>query len=270
MPAASRRAPRLAGALAALALAGCAPRIVQVPELVPATRMARYDAALRQREAKGTAVDARVLLWAEVPAGERLPGAEGRLLLAGPDAFRLRVASLIGTAIDLGARGESLAAYVPSRRRGMTIDAPRDSLGVDRPGSLVFRAVTGAWRPPERAWEEATWRDSLLDLRWPEGDDTLALAVGSHGLPVRASLARADGATISVDYGGWDRTQGLAWPQRFTVSDDARRFRLACRVTRLRFLARADSLRIAVPIPRGTVRLTPSELRRMLERMGAM
>jgi len=176
----------------------------------------------------------------------------------------------IGTAIDLGARGESVAAYVPSRRQGVTLDAPRDSLGVAHPGSLVFRAATAAWRPPERAWEEATWRDSLLDVRWREGDDTLAVAVGSHGLPVHASLARTGGATIRVDYAGWDRSQGLAWPLRFVVSDDAGGFRLSCRVTRLRFLARADSLRMAVPMPRGTEQLTILELRRMLERMGVM
>ena len=49
----------------------------------------------------------------------RCPAPQARLLLAAPDAFRLRVDSLFGTALDLAARGDSLTAYVPPRRAGM-------------------------------------------------------------------------------------------------------------------------------------------------------
>ena len=273
-----RRAPTRSrhreGALAlatlALAGAGCASHLPRPAELDLATREVRYQAGLREREARGSAVDLQLLLWAEAPVGSRFPGAEARLLVAAPDAFRLRVASLVGTALDLGGRAESLSAYIPSRRRGLSLDAIRDSLGVERPAALVVRAASATWHPPERAWEEASWRDSLLELKWMEGDDSLTLAVGGHGLPVRASLTRPLATTVRVDYRGWDRGQGLAWPSRFEVTDLGGGFRLACKVTRVRFLTRPDSLRLAVRMPAGTVQLTLAELRRALERMGAL
>ncbi len=251
-------------------LAGCAPLRVPVAGIEPTMRAERYGVALARREAKGVAVDAQLLLWAEAPAGSRLPGAEGRLLLASPDAFRLRVASLFGTALDLGARGDSLSAYVPSRRRALMLDAIRDSLGLRQPGRLVFRALTATWRPPDEAWRQPAWEDSLMRLEWLEDGDTLAIAVGSAGLPAWASFARPDGAGLRVDYQGWDLSSGVAWPARFTIEDREGAFRLAGKVSRVRFPARADSLRLAVAIPSGAVRLTLAELRRVLERLGTL
>ena len=259
----------LAGA-AMIALAGCSPMRVPIAPIEPIRRVERYGAALERREARGRAVDAQVLLWAESPVGTRLPGAEGRLLLAAPDAFRLRVASLFGTALDLGARGESLSAYVPSRRRGMVLDAIRDSLGIERPGALAFRALSATWRPPDDAWRSATWDDSLMRVWWREDGDTIAVAVGSAGLPAWASLARPNGAGIRVEYRAWDLGSGVAWPARFVIEDRAGAFRLSCKVSRVRFPARADSLRVAVPIPAGVVPMTLAQLRRALERLGTL
>jgi hypothetical protein len=257
-------------ATAMIAVIGCAPLRVPIAPIEPVRRVERYGAALERREARGTAVDAQVLLWAESPVGTRLPGAEGRLLLAAPDAFRLRVASLFGTALDLGARGESLSAYVPSRRRGMVLDAIRDSLGVVRPGALAFRALSATWRPPDGAWRSAAWDDSLMRVWWLEDGDTLALAVGSAGLPAWASLARTNGAGIRVDYRAWDMGSGVAWPGTFVIEDRGGAFRLSCKVSRVRFPARADSLRLAVPIPAGVVPMTLAQLRRALERLGTL
>ena len=255
-------------ATAMIALPGCAPLRVPIAPIEPVRRVERYGAALERRAARGTAVDAQVLLWAESPAGTRLPGAEGRLLLAAPDAFRLRVASLFGTALDLGARGESLSAYVPSQRRGVVLDAIRDSLGVGRPGELAFRALAATWRPPVDAWRSAAWDDTLMRVSWVEDGDTLAVAVGSAGLPTWASLARPNGAGIRVEYRAWDLSSGVAWPARFVIEDRAGAFRLSCKVSRVRFPARADSLRLVVPIPADVVPLTLAQLRRVLERLG--
>jgi hypothetical protein len=259
----------LAG-LVMLVAVGCAPLRVPIAPIEPTRRAERYGAALERREAKGVAVDAQLLLWAEAPAGSRLPGAEGRLLLASPDVFRLRVASLFGTALDLGARGDSLSAYVPSRRRALTLDAIRDTLGLRQPGRLAFRALTATWRPPDAAWRQAAWDDSLMRVSWLEDGDTLVVAVGSAGLPAWASFARPDGAGVRVDYQGWDLSSGVAWPVRFTIEDRDGAFRLAGKVARVRFPARADSLRLAVAIPAGAVRLTLAELRRVIERLGTL
>jgi hypothetical protein len=256
--------------LLALAVAGCAPHLVRVTELAPALREERYRLALAEREARGAAVEAQLVLWAEVPAASRLPGAEGRLLLAAPDAFRLRVGSLFGTALDLGARGDSLSAYVPSRRKGLTLDARRDSLGILRPGGLAFRALSAAWRPPDSAWPAAAWRDTLLRIWWLEDADTLAVEVGSNGLPASATLTRPAGGGVQVTYRAWDRSAGPAWPALLDFEDRKGGFRLTCKVARVRFPARPDSLRLVVPIPAGAERLTLAGLRRALERLGGL
>jgi hypothetical protein len=269
--AARRRAlTRSVAALVLIAAAGCAPHRVVPGALEPTLRSARYRVALERREARGNAVDAQLLMWAEAPAGTRLPGVEGRLQLAGPDAFRLRVASLFGTAIDLGAHGESLSAFIPSQRRGVRLDASRDSLGIARPGGLAFRALTATWRPPDQAWRSPAWDDSLMRLWWLEGGDTLAIAVGSGGLPARATFRRPGGTDLLIEYLAWDLSSGVAWPARFTVVDRDGAFRLACRLSRVRFPVVSDSLRLTVPIPAGAVQLTVADLRRVLERLGTL
>jgi hypothetical protein len=257
-----RLRPALAGAL--LVAAGCAPHVVRLVELEPAVRETRYRSALAAREVRGAAVEADVVLWAEAPAGHRLAGADGRILIAGPDAFRLRVAALFGTALDLGARGDSLIAWVPSRRRALTLDATRDSVPVPRPGGFAFRTLAGAWRPPEDAWAHAAWRDTLLRVAWPEGDDSLAVAVGSDGLPAWASFTRADGSGVRVDYQAWDRSRGVAWPSRFAVEEHDGAFRIAWKAERIRFRSAGEPLRLAIAIPSSARPLSFAELRRMI------
>ncbi len=268
-----RERPRARAALVLallVAAPGCAPHRLTLGTPAPTQRAERYRVALERRAARATAVDAELLLWAEAPAGERLPGVEGRLLLAAPDAFRLRVGSLFGIALDLGARGDSISAYVPSRRSGVALDAVRDSLGLAGPGGLAFRALSATWRPPDAAWTSPAWEDSLLRVWWLEAGDTLAVTVGSAGLPARASVSRPGGPAIHVDYHGWDATGGVPWPARFTLADRDGAFRLACRVARVRFVAGADPQRLHVTIPSGAVRLSVAELREALGRLGTL
>ena len=250
--------------------AGCAPHIIPLAGPEPALRAERYRLALATREARATAVDAQVLLWAEAPVGEKLPGAEGRLLLAGPDAFRLRISSLFGTALDLGARGDSLTAYVPSRRRGLSVDAKRDSLGVAHPGGLALRTLAATWRPPDQAWQRAVARGTMLEVAWSEGDDSLSLAIGSEGLPAWAAITRPEGGGVRVDYQGWDGSGGVAWPARFVLADRGGAFKVKCKVSRARFPEHLDPPRLAVPIPSDAVPLTLAELRRALQRLGSL
>jgi hypothetical protein len=266
--------PRMRAASAVLALiafvTGCAPHMVQVPELSSAAREARYRQQFAARESLGAAVDAQVVLWARRPGHEKLPSAEGRLLLAGPDAFRLRIGSVIGTALDLAARGDSLTAYVPSRRQAVSLDAERDELGVTQPGDLGFRTLSGAWRIPGRAWSDATWSDTLLVTRWVEDSDSLAVAVGGAGLPVWTSITREGRGGVRVAYRSWDRTGGVAWPALLEISDQAGSITVACRMSLVRFQPAPDPARLRVPIPPSAERLTLAQLKRMLERLGVM
>jgi hypothetical protein len=266
---ARRRATRALATLTLALAAGCAPHVTQLPGPDAAQVPERYRVALAARTARAAAADLALVMWAEAPPGHKLPGAEGRLLLAAPDAFRLRVASLFGTALDLGVRGESLIATVPSRRQAVSLDAVRDTLGIANPGRLAFRTLAAAWQPPAAAWEGAVARGAMLELSWCEGGDTLALTIDRDGKPAHATYTRAEGSGVRVDYQGWDGSGGVSWPARFTIADLDGNFRVACKVSRVRFVASVDSLRLRVPIPPDFEPLTVAELRRTLERMGA-
>ena len=99
------------------------------------------------------------------------------------------MSSLFGTALDRAARADSVCLD-PARRSGLRLDAERDGLGLARPGGLAVRTLGALWRPPEAAWDSAVWSDSLLVVRWLEGGDTLAAAVGAAGLPAWVTLTR--------------------------------------------------------------------------------
>lgn len=270
-PAARRIASRPGFALLLVGfLGGCAPHRVAMPELTLETTAMRYEAALAMREARGAGADAEVVLWAELENAGRLPGAEGRLLLAAPDGFRLRVGSLFGTALDLAARGDSLCAYVPARRMGLRIDAARESLGLRAPGALAYRALSATWRPPAEAWQHALRRDSLLELSWIERGDTLRLVVGAVGLPQSASIRRDRAAEeVRALYRAWDRGNGMAWPTLIEIGDAPGTTRLICKVGRVVF-APPDPQRLAIAIPPDARRLTLAELRRSLRRLGEL
>jgi hypothetical protein len=264
-----RRARRAALAAAVgLAVAGCGPRPI-APSMLPVTTLlARFDAGLAARESRGAALDADVTVWVETAESGRLPGASGRLALAAPDAARLRIGSVFGVALDVGARGDTLAAYVPPRRMGLELDAAAESLTVRRPGALAYRAWSATWRPPQDAWAGAAWRDSLRVLRWAEDGDSLALGVGSSGLPAWAEWRAPGGAPIRLDYLGWVDVGGARWPAQLALEDAARRYRLHVRLQQARASRVADRARVAVRIPAGARRLSLEDLREALERLG--
>lgn len=258
---------RAAVAALGLALASCAPHLVHPPSLDRDDRRARYVSREAERIARATAVEAQAVLWVELDRGN-LPGAQARLVLASPDAFRVRVQSMFGTFIDLGGRGDSLTAYLPPRRVGMEVDATLDSLGVREPGALFFRALSGTWRPPAAAWQDAAWRDSLLALRWLEDADTLEMAVGSGGLPAWVSLSRPDGFVGRAVYRGWDQGSGVAWPNWMELEDPRGSFRVTCKLQNLQFPERSNPARLLVALPGDAERITMSQLKRAIERAG--
>ena len=247
-------------------LAGCAPRLAVPPQLTRDERAARYRVALAARQAPQTMVDASLVVWTELHE-RRLPGVEAQLLLAAPDAFRFRVGSLFGTALDLAARGDSVVAYVPPRRTGTRLDAVRDSIGLPNPGGLGFRALAAAWSPPASAWDSGVAEDSLWRMTWLEEGDTLRLAVGTSGLPAWASLTRPGKPAVRAAYSGWNAARSPAWPDVVTIEEAGGRVRVVYRVSRVQFPPR-DPSRLAVRIPPNAETLTVDELREAIERLG--
>ncbi|TMQ65755.1 MAG: hypothetical protein E6K78_07210 [Candidatus Eisenbacteria bacterium] len=256
-----------AGCAAILAvLSSCAPHRVSLPEVSPASLAERYRLALAERLERGGAMESEVVLWAEVAGQRRWPGIQADVYAAAPDAVRLKVGSTFGTAAILGARGDSLRAYLPAERLGLRLDASRDSLPIAGVGALAYRALSAAWRPPAEAWQRASRVDSLLEVDWMEEGDSLALRVGRAGLPVQVSGVHQE-VRWRADYRGWDRSSGIAWPSWVEFTQGS--LHLKCKVTRSRWQARADTLRLAVRIPAGADALTLDDLRAALRRLGS-
>ena len=161
---------RLLAPALALCWLAAAPRFLRAqehhpPELTSGTRIERYRALLAQREARSAAMSASLTVWA-AHGSDRLPGAQGDLLVAGPNRMRLRIASMFGTALDLGLAGDSLRAYIPAWKTGLRLDSAAESLGFEAPGDRMVSALCATWRPPDSAWKSASWQDSLLRIAW--------------------------------------------------------------------------------------------------------
>jgi len=253
---------------AAVALmASCAPRVVTPPRLDLGDLRARYERRLVQRLELGRGMNAGLMMWAE-GRGERLPGAQGDLTMAGPDRVRLRISSLFGTALDLGVRGDSLLAWVPVWKTGLRLGSARESLGIREPGGLVYRVLSGNWTPPASAWDLMVRSDSLAALSWSEEEDSLHLTLGSEGLPRRMVVARGDQAAVEVHYQAWDQGSSVAWPSQIELLERRHEVRILFKASRLRFPPLADTSRLAVRIPPHADVLTLAELRNVLGRLG--
>jgi hypothetical protein len=256
-----------AWALAAVLVltASCAPHRLAPPSLTPAAREAAFREALAQREALGRALDAEITLWARRGRSGPWRGVTGALSLASPDACRLRVASMFGTAFDVVARGDSVVAVLPARRLGVVADATRDALGLRVPGAAGFRAFAAAWRPPDAAWSSGTWSQDMLTLRWAEAGDSLRLTIGADGLPGSITLARGDSIAAQARYARWMRHEGVAWPSSIEFGGRDGVMSVRCTLGRTRFRSKPDAGRMAVLLPAGTDSLDWPGFRRALE-----
>jgi hypothetical protein len=231
----------------ALALGGCVPRVAPVAVIEPAALEARYRAGLERRTAVLNGVEADVLVWLAVRE-KRRPGVEASLLLAGDDAFRFRVASLFGTALDLSLEGSRVLAYAPAERAVLSMDASGEPFRLAGAGGLLASAWSGTWRAPGEAWSRPEREDSLLVLEWPVSGERLRLGVGPSGLPRRVRVARGDGSALELDYLAWERRDGVDWPVHMECRDAAETFEARVRVRRFRFGARDPrSLESIVP-----------------------
>jgi hypothetical protein len=272
----TRRWPALAGVVAVVALAAaCAPPPVALAPVTGGAPAERYLSQLSRREQRAAMVEGTATIWprgfalCDTCPSRRLPVLQAGFVAAGPDAFRLRVASMFGTALDLALVGDSIVAWVPAQGWGVALDAARDSLGVVQPGWLAVRLVSAGWRPPAGAWAEGLREDGLLVLRWSEAADSVAVAVDEAGRPVWARQWRDERRGVVVEYERWETVEGVAWPALLEVRTVGGAFQLTCRFDRVTFPARSDRSRAAVRLPAGAERLGLGRLRELLERVGA-
>jgi hypothetical protein len=208
---------------------------VPVAEVGRDERRLRYERRLETRTHLAKALEADVTLWMRLPS-HRLPGAQGRLLVSGPDAFRLRIESLFGTALDLFARGDTVLAYAPGSRVAWTTSSAGDSIGIADPGRIACRVWSAGFDPPDEAWSGATFRDSLLELGWPEGGGEVRVAIGSDGLPREAAYVSEE-ALLRARYVTWHHERGGSWPSQIRLEEERRGVVTECRLTAFRFPA---------------------------------
>lgn len=257
------------GLVAGLALlAGCAPVSRPPAPVTSGARIERFQRALDQRERRTAFSESEATMWVRGDAFGRLPAVQAVVSLARPDAFRARAESMFGTAFDLALAGDSLRAVVPSRRIGTALDARRDSIAIRRPGSLAVRVWSATWRPPSGAWANAGTEDSLVIVRWTEGSDSVALAVGASGLPARVRYRRAEGGAVTAEYRGWEWREGVWWPTWIEAHEEGGALSVTTRTQRVRFLPQPPEGRLAVRAPAGSRWLGRGEIVEMLENLG--
>jgi hypothetical protein len=221
-------------------------------------RRARYERRLEARERLAHAFEADLTLWVRMPS-RKFPGAQAHLLLGAPGKFRLRVESLFGTALDVSARGDTVMAWAPGARLAWATERAGDSIGLEDAGAIACRVWGAAFHPPEDAWSSATFRDSVLELGWREGDGHVRVAIGSDGLPKEASYA-TDQAALTARYGAWHQERGGTWPSRITVEEERRGLKAECRLSTLRFSAGIPPERFTPRLPREVRRVSRAEI----------
>jgi hypothetical protein len=255
-----------AALLLSVAFVSCAPHVVAPPRLEPSSIAARYRLARDARAALASVVDAEASAWLSGDSLGGLPGVHARLALGAPDAFRVRIESMFGVALDFAAWGDSLACYLPPRRVGLTLDAATDLPGLRAPGPLGVRVLAATWQPPEAAWTRADFEDSILVVRWEERGDSLALGVGSDGLPEWVALRDARHAAVEARYLQWQSLERTPWPAHMEFEDRAAGVELALRFTHIARNSSPARGRLTVRVPPGTARLEWSAIRQALMR----
>jgi hypothetical protein len=219
------------------------------------------------RENRLSAARLEATLWVSGQTLGRWPAVQLELALVGPAAMRARVASLFGTALDLVVHGDSLRAYFPPRRLGLSVDTVEESLGVRAPGRWACRALGAAWNPRSGQWL-APSRDSLWRVAWTEGGDSLMMSVGASGLPRDVELRDRAGHDYQVRYLAWTVEERTAWPARLEFEEGLGSLRMSCRVDRVQFFAQPDPRWLVLNIPARAERANWSTLRQALAGIG--
>lgn len=253
---------RLAPVLLALALVSCAPP--PRPGTAVGEVEARWETARGRREALVGALQADVVARVDGRATGKLPALTATLALAAPDRVRFRVSALLGVALDLLVRGDSLYAWVPSER--VEFRAAGDSLGLGSPAAFAARIVGATWAPPAQAWRVASADSAGWRVAWREGADSLVLHVNGEAQPLEAWIGRG-GRGVRVRYTDWTRVGGEPFPARWELADDTGWARVRLDLDEAFTSARADSGWFA--LRHGAARLLGWEdLRSVLERGG--
>ena len=257
--------PALAGAAwlaAALgALAGCGPPPPPTGSLEPLEARSRLHAERRERRVQ--VCEVRAALRLETAAAGRLPAVSVVARLAGPDRARLQARWVLGTLVDVVVSGDTLRAWMPSRRLGLELPSFADTLGVPEPGRVLRQALAASWPAPREAWRRANADSAGARLAWREAGEDWTLLVDRAGRPRQVSWAR-EGRGLEVRYAGWRGRGSSAWPTRIELADPAGGFRLELWLEDVRPLGRASPAWFSLALPADVAPFGFDDLRRAL------
>jgi hypothetical protein len=260
----------LSVALAAVALAllaGCAPHVGPAPPRLEGEVMqARFLARLEERRTRVAVAEGDYSVWARRAGAADAPGVSVRVRLTEPDAFRLRVDALFGTAIAAAAHRDTLVLDAPVVGVAAVSNAGADRSARQDVGAWVLRALAATWAPPAGAWAAGAAADSAWSMGWVESGDSLELAVGTSGLPRAARIRAPGGVGVEIRYERWATWDGVLWPARIVAGDDGGRLSLTLQPSNLSLKPRADGV-ATLRLPRGARHVDRAELLRWLERL---
>ena len=269
------RAPRrrtvggvaIAAACARWSGAGCAPHLVSPPTLEPGAVRARFETQLHMRTERGARGEGELSVWVHRQGADDPPGVSARLWLESPDAFRIRVDGLVGTALEAAGRGDSLVVDAPALKFGAVTHDAADAGGRGDVGGLVWRLLAAGWRPPDAAWDGVTRDDSLFRVAWVEAGDTLSLTLGAAGLPAEARLTRGGDAAIVARYERWQAWDRIPWPTRIVVGDADGRTRATLKVDQLHLRPAGSGALVGLRVPRRALDVPAGRWLELLERL---
>jgi hypothetical protein len=211
--------------------------------------------------------EARAVLRLETPSTGRLPAVELHARLASPDRARLQARWVLGTLVDAVLAGDTLRAWMPSRRLGLDLPGFGDTLGVPEPARVLRQALAASWPAPREAWRHAVADSAGASLAWSEDGRDWTMRVDRAGRPSQVTWSRA-GKGLVVRYAGWRGAGSRAWPSRIELADPAGGFRLQLALENVRPLKRASPAWFALQLPEGVRPFGFDDLRRALAARG--
>jgi len=253
---------RAAGvALAALTFAGCAPLAPAGPPALEGPDVAsRFALRLHERRERAAVVEGDYAAWLRRSGDKGLPGITVRTRLVAPDAFRLRVDALIGSAVLAQAHRDTLAVEAGALGMSAITDAAGDRSPRQNIGRWLWRVLAADWSPPEGAWNRGTQADSSWVVRWYEDGDSLTLAVRPDGLPAAVAIRPPGGGTVRIAYERWAPQGDVRWPDRIVATDGSGRLHVRLQAQALSLRASGAGVSPVVRVPAGAQRFTREEL----------
>jgi hypothetical protein len=254
--------PARAGLLVAClaAWSGCGP---PPPIASLETLEARSRQHAERRERKVRQCEAHAVLRLETPSTGRLPAVAVTARLASPDRARLQARWVLGTLVDAVLTGDTLRAWMPTRRLGLDLPGFGDTLGLPEPGRILRQALAASWPAPRSAWREAVADSAGASLAWSEAGEDWTLRLDRAGRPREVTWSRA-GKGLHVRYAGWRGRGSGAWPTRLELSEPEGAFRLQVAVEDVRALKRVPPSVFSLVLPDGVRPFGFDDLRRAL------